>query len=564
MNISKLFFFIFIPLFLIGFFVMLTLSGPKSIDFEELAKNPSFEIPEEHEALRLKSLSAEGHFEEILSLRDYNNSDLDLLRQAIEFQELYVTALPYHSVRGHQRLGFLKQRYDQLASESYHTQSHEDERLSQEYYDKTDYMEAIAKIQSAIDGQSTINELYALSTHRDVNRVAQLKRTLEYFRVYPLYAEIQDLEKKVLELAQSEAWTEAAELMEQIIKKQLFINSEYRSSNFANSFKVNAYKLQQVTFLSEPLHREIEGFIAQADARVQKQSYKEAAAFYEEALRLQRQLNDNFLESPYNSNDRVNDLLIKSQTAGSYELGETINGLNFEIDRDLRQRNVGVAKDKILRISDAILRVKEEFPKSAYNDRDLEIKIKYLNYIRNDLSRIQDRIYENLLPIPNEPSVQMYSSEVSQAFYSTIMGSNPSRLLGDLKPVESVSWENAGDFCKRLSWILGLTVRLPKEYEFRSAVGRLRYVKLEKHVVSNLEKNGLADIKSKEALAAGVYDLLGNVSEWLFSEEAYYDESAKHIGGHFGDSLEAIYAVPLRKANRNERSRLIGFRFVVE
>ena len=564
MNISKLFFFILIPVFLIGFFVMLTLSGPKNIDFDALSKNPSFEIPEEHEAYRLKSLSVEGQFEEILSLKDYNQSDLELLRQAIEFQELYVTALPYHSVRAHQRLDFLKQRYDQFASEALHMQSLADERLSKEAYDEEDYAGAIAKMQLAIEGQNTINELYGLSTHRNLNRIAQLKRTLEHYKVYPLHTEIQDLERSVSELAKSEKWIEAAELMDEIIEKQLFLNSEFRSSNLANSFKVNTLRLQEVTFLSEPLHREIEGYIAQADARVQKQEYREAATLYEEALRLQKKLNDTFLESPYNSTDRVNDLLTKSQTAGSYELGGIINNLNFEIDRDLRKRNLGLAKDKILQISDAILRVKEEFPKSAYNDRDLEIKMKFLNYIRNDLTRIQDRIYENLLPIPNEPVIQIYKTEVSQAFYSTIMGVNPSRLLGDMMPVESVSWDNAGDFCKRLSWIMGLTVRLPKEHEFRSALGRLRYVKLEKHVVSNIEKNGLADIKSKEAFAVGAYDLLGNVSEWLYSEEAYYDDAAKHIGGHFGDSLEAIYAVPLRQVNRNERSRLIGFRFVVE
>lgn len=564
MSINKLFFFILIPLFFIGFFVLITISGPKTIDSDEFAKKPSIEIPEEYEALRLKSLSVEGQFEEILSLREYNQSDLNLLLEAIELQELYVSALPYHNFQGHQRLDFLKQRYDQLASEIYYTQSNLDERLSQEYADQGDYAKAIEKIQSAIEGQTTINELHGLSTHRNINRIAQLKRTLDYFKAYPLYAEIQELERKAIEFAKSEEWIEAAEVMQQIIEKQLFLNSEYRSSKLANSFKVNDYKLQEITFLSEPLRQDIDSLTAQADARVQKQEYKEAAAFYQEALRLQIELNKNFLESPYNSNDRVNDLLVKSQTAGSYDLGESINNLNFEIDRDLRQRNLGLAKDKILRVSDAILRMTEEFPKSAYNDRDLEIKIKFLNYIRNDLSRIQDRIYENLLPIPGEPGKQIYNSEVSQAIYSTIMGVNPSRYQGDLKPVESVSWEDARNFCKRLSWILGLTVRLPKEYEFRSMVGRLRYVKLEKHVVSNLDKGGLADIQSKDALAVGAYDLLGNVSEWLFSEEAYYDDYAKHIGGHFGDSLEAIYTVPLRQANRNERSRLIGFRFVVE
>ncbi|MAV39374.1 MAG: hypothetical protein CML12_02175 [Puniceicoccaceae bacterium] len=564
MNLNKLFFFILIPLFFIGFFVLITISGPKTIDSDEFMKKPSFEIPEEYEALRLKSLSMEGQFEEILSLREYNLSDLDLLLEAIELQELYVSALPYHGFQAHQRLDFLKQRYDQLASEIYHAQSILDERLSQEYSEQGEHAKAIEKIQSAIEGQTTINELYGLSTHRDMNRITQLKRTLNYYNAYPLYAEIQELERKVMEFVKSEEWIAAAEVMQQIIKKQLFLNSEYRSSKLASSSKVNDYKLREVTYLSEPLRQDINSFTAKADALVQKQDYKSAAAFYQEALRLQIELNKNFLESPYNSNDQVNDLLVKSQTAGSYDLGESINNLNFEIDRDLRLRNLGLAKEKIIRIADAILRIKEEFPKSAYNDRDLEIKIKFLNYIRNDLLRIQDRVYENLLPIPDEPSKQIYKSEVSQAFYDMIMGVNPSRYQDDLKPVESVSWEDARNFCKRLSWILGLTVRLPKEYEFRAMVGRLRYVKLEKHVVSNLDGDGLADIQSKEALALGAHDLLGNVSEWLYSEEANYGDFAKHIGGHFGDSLEAIYTVPLRQANRNERSRLIGFRFVVE
>ena len=46
--------------------------------------------------------------------------------------------------------------------------------------------------------------------------------------------------------------------------------------------------------------------------------------------------------------------------------------------------------------------------------------------------------------------------------------------------------------------------------------------------------------------------------------EPFWIRFWSHFGSHFGDSLEAIYAVPLRQVNRNERSRLIGFRFVVE
>ena len=245
-------------------------------------------------------------------------------------------------------------------------------------------------------------------------------------------------------------------------------------------------------------------------------------------------------------------------------MGEIINTLNFEIDRDLRQRKVSLAKSKILRISDAILRMQEEFPKSSHNDSVSNVKIKYLNFIRNNLELVQDRIYENLISVPGEPGIRMLKTEVSQALYSTIIGYNPSRFIGDLKPVESVNWEEAKMFCKRLSWVMGLKIRLPKEYEFRAAVGSLRFVKLENFVVSSVDGGKLTNIASKDPLGEGFYDLLGNVSEWLYSDGVFDNEPVKHIGGHFSDSLEAIYGMPLRVANRNERSRLIGFRFVVE
>ena len=158
----------------------------------------------------------------------------------------------------------------------------------------------------------------------------------------------------------------------------------------------------------------------------------------------------------------------------------------------------------------------------------------------------------------------MLKTEVTQALYTTIIGINPSRTTGDLKPVESVSWAEANEFCKRITWIMGRTVRLPKEFEFRAALGKLRYVKLENHVISREEKEGLSKVASKDPFSNGYYDLLGNLSEWLLTEDAYEDEPVSHFGGHFGDSYNVIYSVPKRSTNRNERSRLVGFRFVVK
>ncbi len=564
MNLFKGFFFIIIPILIIGFFVLITISGPKTVDPNLDSKSVLEEISKDHEELRFKSLDFEGQFEEIMSLRQYTKQDLVLLKQAVSFQEAYLNALPYFSISDNQRLDFLRERYDQLASEEHYLKSKQSEMLSKKNYEAKDYGDAVSELNIALEEQVLINEYYPLSAHYNINRVTQIKRTLEYYNAYPIYNEIQKLEAQALALANSKKWLEAAEIMEIVVEKQLYLNSEFRSSRLADSFKISRLKRALFKYRSEPLYGKIHKATVEGDRFVQEQNYMQAAAYYEQALEYQIKLNDEFSNSPYSSRDKVKDLTVRAQTAGSYDIGEMINTLNFKIDRDLRNRNIAEAKDKIVRISDAMQRVNEEFPRSSYNDQKLESKIKFLNFIRNDIILIQDRVYEGLINVPDEPGVQIYNSEVSQGFYLTLIGGNPSRFKNDQNPVESVSWEDANKFCERLSWIMGWGVRLPKEYEFRSSIGRLRYIKLEKHVVSYEENRGVANIKSRAPIGDGFYDLLGNISEWLYSEEAYLNEPAKHIGGHFRDSLEAIYSVPLRTANRNEKSRLIGFRFVLE
>ena len=487
-----------------------------------------------------------------------------MLLEAIEFQEAYVNGLPYHSESAKQRLSYLKQRYDQVLSEEIYKMSLEKEILSQTLYDAADYLGAIKTISEAISLQKKINESYSQSSLSDINRIAKLGRQLAYYNAYPLHQQILEDESNVEILKNEGKWIEAANLLEEVIEKQLRLNSEYRSSDLADGVKLNSLKNLRLKYQSTPLSNEIKENEIKADALIDTSDYSEASSFYEEAMNLQDELNKSFPDSPYKSIDRVNNLRRKKQSSASYSLGELINSLNFQIDNDLRQRNLFLANEKIARIADALQRMDEEFPLSSYNDDGLKLKVKFLNSIRNDIELIQDRIYENLISVPGEPGIRMIKTEVSQALYSTIVGYNPSRLTGDLMPVESVNWNEANDFCLRLSWIMGLRVRLPKEHEFRSAIGPLRYIKLERYAVSNEGEAKLTTLASKEPLGEGFYDLLGNVSEWLFSDGVFDDERVKHIGGHFNDRLNTIYSVPIRSVDRKERSRLIGFRFVVE
>ena len=60
-------------------------------------------------------------------------------------------------------------------------------------------------------------------------------------------------------------------------------------------------------------------------------------------------------------------------------------------------------------------------------------------------------------------------TEVTHAQYQRVMGSNPSNWKGDNLPVERVSWNDATEFCRRMSQLTGLTITLPTEAQWEYA-----------------------------------------------------------------------------------------------
>ena len=59
--------------------------------------------------------------------------------------------------------------------------------------------------------------------------------------------------------------------------------------------------------------------------------------------------------------------------------------------------------------------------------------------------------------------------QVTQAQWQVVMGNNPSHFKGEKRPVEIISWNDAQEFCKRLSQKTGRKYRLPSEAEWEYA-----------------------------------------------------------------------------------------------
>jgi formylglycine-generating enzyme required for sulfatase activity len=128
--------------------------------------------------------------------------------------------------------------------------------------------------------------------------------------------------------------------------------------------------------------------------------------------------------------------------------------------------------------------------------------------------------------------------EVTQGRWRAVVGSNPSHFKGDSRPVETVSWEDAQEFVRRLNAKEGTDkYRLPTEAEWEYACrsgsdGEWTFGDDEGQLgdyawYSKNSGNKTHPVGQKRPNDWGLYDMHGNVWEWCqdWLDEAYYSRS---------------------------------------
>lgn len=152
-------------------------------------------------------------------------------------------------------------------------------------------------------------------------------------------------------------------------------------------------------------------------------------------------------------------------------------------------------------------------------------------------------------------------TEVTQAAYQLVMDSNPSRYQGPERPVEQVDWHSATTYCRKVG------MRLPTESEWEyAALGGIdapRYGNLSEISWYDGNSNDMThNVAQKQSNPYGLYDMLGNVWEWVEDRSASDPKRRIMKGGSFYN-ISRDLRVPNRETPLDTmQHRNVGFRCI--
>ncbi|CAM4127748.1 formylglycine-generating enzyme family protein [Nocardiopsis rhodophaea] len=198
---------------------------------------------------------------------------------------------------------------------------------------------------------------------------------------------------------------------------------------------------------------------------------------------------------------------------------------------------------------------------------------------------LSDRRTQRIWPV-DVAAFQMAAFPVTQSLYAQVIGQRPSTARGDQLPVESVSWEDAVQFCNALSQREGLMpayrfhaddtaewdvsadgYRLPTEAEWehacRAGTTGPRYGQLDEVAWYRGNSHGqIHPVGGKQPNAWGLYDVLGNVWNWcwdIYDAEMYGTYRLLRGGGWFDEHWSCRASVR-RRSHPTLRIDDVGFR----
>ena len=414
------------------------------------------------------------------------------------------------------------------------------------------------KLREALRLQREVNNSSAGSRYKNYVRETSLSQMLSSIEAAPLKKEMEAFVVEARKATVEKRWSDALVAYTSARDLQTRINREFGRTRYANLTGEDDLDAEIESLNAAGIVADIDAKEKAGDAAMGQKHMVEAAAFFVDAGALQLRVNQTFKRSRFVSSQRIEDMEVKRQTALSSGVADVLVAMDHDIGQHLKKRQIVAAEQKIRDAVKMVNKLFTDFPKSPRLDGALKIKLSYLSLRLVDLRKLQDEVYDGLLPLPGVAERMLLKTEVPQSLYVLVMNINPSRNPGRTFPIDSVNWTDAQEFCTRLSWLLGTTVRLPSVDEMRIAAGGG-----DSGVWSQQNSEGHShEVGCLKPNADGFYDLAGNLAEWTTVVSG--GDKAFVVGGSYLDASEAILKASPESRLKSDRARHVGFRIIVE
>ena len=226
----------------------------------------------------------------------------------------------------------------------------------------------------------------------------------------------------------------------------------------------------------------------------------------------------------------INNLLIGHHSITVSKDGYALKTEQFDIVEDVTQRlNIALEKSAVPQAATAV-------SKAGTAEGDRTFKVKGVTFIMKPVTggiftmgatpEQGSDAWDDEKPTHRVTLSSYYigETEVTQALWQAVMGSNPSNFKGSNLPVEKVSWNDCQKFVQKLNKITGQNFRLPTEAEWEFAARGGNKSKGYKYSGSNniddvawyADNSGGTHhaVKTRQPNELDIYDMSGNVWEW--------------------------------------------------
>ncbi len=512
-------------------------------------------------ALREISKTKEAAFEEIkLNKAEITLTDIELFDDAVKALEQYIDAEP-GDIEQVRRMEELRRRQHVIHAERLRAISKKAEASSRQE-DAVEAGVAQRELIIALEAEKEIDQKWYFSGMVDKGKITQLDTRIRRLEAEPIWKKTRALEAQAEAFFKKQQLAEAEDCLKESIRLEADFTEKYRDVLNTEFNRVDKLNARLETIRSSPLQLVLETTQKQANEAEALNDWSKAANLWEDTLRQISKIINQYPLSAYADRKKETELVRRRNLARSHPEGEGIQAEAVEMRQLLQRGQIDSALTKARSLQTRMVKIEMNNPGAFAVDSPLVQEVEYITKHEGSMRVLLSLLDRLILPIPGEPNKRMLKHEVAQSLYSLVVGKNPSAVVRGTAPAESVSYDDAVQFCRQISWLTGRSVRLPRLAEIQLAAGNLSALPARAQAWTFDSTDGLTvmDVATSQPNSIGFYDILGNVEEWV--ESAPNTSVATVVGGNV--NWVPTTGLPQRQIQKKERSRTLGFRFVIE